>query len=66
MCPHVLQLDALYATVVSSGFAPEAAPADAEWGERYFHLLDPNGHELSFASPIADHPRWAAADAPKL
>jgi len=24
-------------------------PADAPWGERYFHILDPDGHELSFA-----------------
>ena len=25
---------------------------DAEWGERNFHLLDPDGHELSFATPL--------------
>jgi len=25
---------------------------DAERGERYFHLLDPDGHELSFAKPL--------------
>jgi catechol-2,3-dioxygenase len=25
---------------------------DAEWGERYFHLTDPDGHELSFARPL--------------
>jgi uncharacterized glyoxalase superfamily protein PhnB len=31
--------------------APEE-PRDAEWGERYFHLTDPDGHELSFARPI--------------
>ena len=28
-------------------------PRDAEWGERYFHLTDPDGHELSFARPLA-------------
>ena len=27
-------------------------PADAPWGERYFHLRDPDGHELSFARPL--------------
>ena len=27
-------------------------PLDAPWGERYFHMLDPDGHELSFARPI--------------
>jgi catechol 2,3-dioxygenase-like lactoylglutathione lyase family enzyme len=35
----------------AAGLAPEA-PRDAEWGERYFHLTDPDGHELSFARPI--------------
>jgi catechol 2,3-dioxygenase-like lactoylglutathione lyase family enzyme len=27
-------------------------PRDASWGERYFHLKDPDGHELSFAKPL--------------
>jgi len=31
--------------------APEA-PLNASWGERYFHLHDPDGHELSFARPL--------------
>jgi len=29
-----------------------SAPQDASWGERYFHMLDPDGHELSFARPL--------------
>ena len=33
------------------GFDP-ARPRDASWGERYFHMSDPDGHELSFARPI--------------
>ncbi len=37
---------------VEAGFEPETAPADAPWGERYFHLVDPDGHELSFARPL--------------
>lgn len=24
-------------------------PRDASWGERFFHITDPDGHELSFA-----------------
>jgi hypothetical protein len=24
------------------------------WGERYFHLTDPDGHALSFARPLRD------------
>jgi uncharacterized glyoxalase superfamily protein PhnB len=27
-------------------------PRNAEWGERYFHLTDTDGHELSFAQPL--------------
>lgn len=46
------EVDALYARLVAAGLKPEAAPRDAEWGERYFHLTDPDGHELSFAWPL--------------
>ena len=37
--------------LTEKGFAPDR-PKDASWGERYFHMLDPDGHELSFARPI--------------
>jgi catechol 2,3-dioxygenase-like lactoylglutathione lyase family enzyme len=30
----------------------ESKPQDAIWGERFFHLLDPDGYKLSFATPI--------------
>src|SRR5262245_8646593 len=50
---HHRGLDALYARLVASGFRPDTAPRDAEWGERFFHLTDPDGHELSFAWPLA-------------
>jgi hypothetical protein len=33
-------------------YQPTTAPRDAEWGERFFHLMDPDGHELSFARPL--------------
>lgn len=50
-------VDALYARVIAAGYRPEASPRDAEWGERYFHLTDPDGHELSFAWPSSSsHP----------
>ncbi|MEZ5138030.1 MAG: VOC family protein [Acidimicrobiales bacterium] len=42
-------VDAVHDRAVGAGLAPEMAPADAPWGERYFHLRDPDGHELSFA-----------------
>jgi Uncharacterized protein conserved in bacteria len=46
---HVDDVDALHALALVGGFAPEAPPRDATWGERYFHLTDPDGHALSFA-----------------
>jgi predicted enzyme related to lactoylglutathione lyase len=45
-------VDALYARVVAAGLKPEAPPRDAPWGERFFHITDPDGHELSFAWPL--------------
>src|SRR5262249_6345607 len=47
-------VDALHASVVAAGYRPDTAPRDAEWGERFFHLTDPDGHELSFAKPLGD------------
>ncbi len=32
----------------------ESKPQDAAWGERFFHMLDPDGYKLSFATPIGD------------
>jgi uncharacterized glyoxalase superfamily protein PhnB len=29
----------------------ENEPMNATWGERFFHLKDPDGYELSFAQP---------------
>ena len=46
-------VDAMYRRALVAGFAPENPPTDAPWGERYFHILDPDGHELSFARPLA-------------
>ena len=48
---HVADVDALWTHLKEKGFDPEI-PRDASWGERYFHMLDPDGHELSFARPI--------------
>jgi uncharacterized glyoxalase superfamily protein PhnB len=50
---NVSDLDALHAQAVAAGLKPHAAPADAPWGERFFHITDPDGHELSFARPLS-------------
>jgi catechol 2,3-dioxygenase-like lactoylglutathione lyase family enzyme len=48
---YVTDLDALWNHLKDRGFDPEI-PRDASWGERYFHMPDPDGHELSFAKPL--------------
>jgi len=49
---YVRDVDELYQRACTAGLRPETAPADASWGERYFHILDPDGHELSFAKRL--------------
>jgi len=51
---YVDDVDAMYAHVLAQGLRPETSPRDAAWGERYFHLTDPDGHALSFARPLRD------------
>jgi catechol 2,3-dioxygenase-like lactoylglutathione lyase family enzyme len=45
-------VDALHARLVAAGCRPDTAPRDAAWGERFFHITDPDGHEISFAWPL--------------
>ncbi len=49
---YVDDVDAMYAQVMAQGLAVETPPRDAVWGERYFHMTDPDGHALSFARPL--------------
>jgi catechol 2,3-dioxygenase-like lactoylglutathione lyase family enzyme len=48
---YVADVDAFSEYLRGKGFNPES-PRDASWAERYFHMADPDGHELSFARPI--------------
>jgi len=45
-------VDALHARLIAAGYQPSTEPRDAAWGERFFHITDPDGHELSFGWPI--------------
>jgi len=49
---YVTDVDAPYDRAGRAVCQPATAPRDAEWGERFFHLDDPDGHELSFARPL--------------
>lgn len=48
---HVSNVDAFWKRLKEKGFDPDD-PLDASWGERFFHVHDPDGHELSFARPL--------------
>lgn len=46
---YVDDVDAMHRHVLAQGLVPESGPRDGPWGERYFHVIDPDGHSLSFA-----------------
>jgi catechol 2,3-dioxygenase-like lactoylglutathione lyase family enzyme len=48
---HVADVDSFWTHLKEKGLEPEI-PQNACWGERYFHMHDPDGHELSFARPL--------------
>ena len=54
---YVHSVDAVFETATARGLAPEFAPRNASWGERYFQIVDPSGHELAIAAPLPAPPR---------
>ena len=44
----------MHALAVEKGYKPEFPPKDAAWGGRFFHILDPMGHELSFVKMLKE------------
>lgn len=56
---HTEDVDRLYSyfrgnKTVSNLIIFEKEPTNAPWGERYFHIREPDGYQLSFAEPIAN------------
>lgn len=49
---YVADVDAFHQHCKEAGLTPDFAPSDAPWDERYFHITDPDGNELSFAKPL--------------
>ena len=52
---RVDNVDAYHQSLTEAGLKPDR-PTDAPWGERFFHLIDPDGHELSFAKLLVSKP----------
>ena len=48
---NVSDVDHFWAYFTEKGFHSDG-PYDGSWGERYFYMRDPDGHELSFARPF--------------
>lgn len=57
---YVSDVDAMHERALGAGLQPDTSPRDAEWNERYFHIVDPEGHELSFARPLGDRAKRAS------
>jgi catechol 2,3-dioxygenase-like lactoylglutathione lyase family enzyme len=54
---HVENVDKLYSYLkhdedISKSIVFENEPINAPWGERFFHIREPNGYQLSFAQPL--------------
>lgn len=49
---YVSDVDDFYKNAIAQGIKTDTTPRNAEWGERYFHLTDLDGHEISFAKPL--------------
>ncbi len=54
---HVENVDELYSYMkhnesISKLVIFENEPANAPWGERFFHIREPNSYQLSFAQPL--------------
>ncbi|MDQ3847852.1 MAG: VOC family protein [Thermoproteota archaeon] len=54
---HTENVDKLYSYMkqdeyISKSIVIESEPTNAPWGERFFHIREPNGYQLSFAKPL--------------
>jgi uncharacterized glyoxalase superfamily protein PhnB len=45
---------------ISNVISFENEPKNAPWGERYFHIREPDGYQLSFAMPIKEKKAFKA------
>jgi catechol 2,3-dioxygenase-like lactoylglutathione lyase family enzyme len=55
---HTENVDKLYSCMkhdeyISKSILFENEPTNAPWGERFFHIREPNGYQLSFAQPLS-------------
>lgn len=50
---YVDDVDVVHQRALDCGLKPSQEPRDAPWGERFFPISDPSGHDLSFAKRLS-------------
>jgi lactoylglutathione lyase len=50
-------VDEAYERVRSAGIQPDGPPTDRGWGERTFHVTDPDGNQIEFDSRLGEADR---------
>ncbi len=52
-CDSPADVDATYAELIGAGYEGHLAPWDAEWGQRYAVVHDPDGRGVDVFAPLA-------------
>ncbi|MFD6418240.1 VOC family protein [Streptomyces sp. NPDC060194] len=52
LCASPADVDATYEALVADGYRGGLKPWDAEWGQRYATVADPDGGEVSLFAPL--------------
>ncbi|MGW1722004.1 VOC family protein [Streptomyces sp. NPDC002306] len=52
-CDEPGEVDAVFEELVGAGYHGELKPWDADWGQRYAVVLDPDGNGVDLFAPLA-------------
>jgi catechol 2,3-dioxygenase-like lactoylglutathione lyase family enzyme len=53
LCDDAADVDATYAALTAAGAEGHLPPWDAEWGQRYASVRDPDGHAVDLFAPLS-------------
>ncbi len=51
-CDDPAAVDAMYENLVAAGYDGHRAPWDADWGQRYAAVYDPDGNSVDLFAPL--------------
>lgn len=52
LCNSPAEVDRLYAELVAGGYDGHKEPWDADWGQRYALIVDPDNHLVNLFAPL--------------